>query len=406
MCESALSSEDSIRYFAVSPGALAESKSRLVTDKSLQSALNVLVKAADKALNEGPLSVMDKTRTPPSGDKHDYMSIAPYFWPDPGKSNGLPYIRHDGKINPDSNEDEFDAVRIGKMANNLNKLALAYYFTGNEAYAAQAAKYLRVWFLDPATRMNPNMKFAQAVPGVNTGRGFGILEGLPLARAADATGLLAGSPMWTAKDQADFNTWVETYLNWLLTSQPGRDAAAAQNNHGTWYDVQVVELALVVGRVELAKQICEAAKNKRILPQITMDGQQPEELARTAAFTYSCYNLAGFYRLATLAEHVGVDLWHYQLANGRYALAAALDFLLPYADPAKKWPYEQIRKFDRTAFAAQLCQAIAVYREPKYEKVFTGFPEATKNQFELLYPANRKPPVQRLTAPDPERLSQ
>ena len=234
------------RYFGASPGALAKVKAQLAaSDPSLQRALKNLVADADEALSVKPPSVVEKNKTPPSGDKHDYMSLAPYYWPDPAKSNGLPYIRHDGKVNPESRVDGYDHGRMSEMGNTVETLALAYYFTGKETYAAQAAKFLRVWFLDPMTRMNPHLNFAQAIPGENTGRGTGILEGRHISQAADAAELLAGSPSWTEKDRSEFKAWLGTYLDWLLTSKNGRDEANAKNNHGSFYDVQAMELALV-----------------------------------------------------------------------------------------------------------------------------------------------------------------
>ena len=376
-------------YFAAPPGALAAVKARLAAqDAALEPALAALVKAADKAGRSAPLSVMDKGKTPPSGDKHDYMSQAPYFWPDPAKPDGLPYIRHDGKVNPESRRDElFDHNRMGRMAGNVETLALAYYFTGKETYAEKAAADLRGWFLDPATHMNPNLQFAQAVPGENTGRGTGILEGRAVSEAADAAQLLAGSPAWTAADRAAFKAWLETYLNWLLTSQPGHAEAAAKNNHGTFYDVQAVELALVLGKTDLAKQIAETAKMKRIGRQIEPDGRQPLELTRTASFSYSHFNLEAAYSLATMAEHAGVDLWHVKLANGQDALAAALDFLLPYVvDPSRKWPYEQIKNFGRESFGPQLREAALVYGDAKYAAALAGIAGSGEDRLQLLYP--------------------
>jgi len=376
------------RYFGVRPGALAEAKARLAGgDQSLQPALRYLVEQADDALQTSPPSVMEKAKTPPSGDKHDYLSLAPYWWPDPASTNGLPYIRYDGKVNPESRKDAIDLNRNRLMASTVETLALAYYFTGKEAYAEHAARCLRTWFLDPVTRMNPNLNYAQGVPGVNTGRGTGIIEGLNIAEAADAAELLAGSSAWMPKDDEALKAWLKTYLDWLLTSKNGLDEAGARNNHGTLYDVQAVRLALITGRTDVARQIAEAAKQKRIAVQIEPDGRQPLELERTAAFSYSHLNLGGLCMLATLGEHVGVDLWHYQLPDGR-GLARALDFLMPYlVDPPKKWPYQQIKDFSRAEFAPLLRQAALAYNEGKYENILAAFPQVSRQRLQLLYPS-------------------
>jgi hypothetical protein len=406
-CGLARGNETSPHYFAVSPGTLAEVKARLAAhDASLQPAVKALIEEANKALANSPPSVTEKTKVPPSGDKHDYMSSAPYYWPDPAKPDGLPYIRHDGEVNPESRDSSYDRRRMQEMGNTVETLALACYFTGNESYAKHAAKYLRVWFLDPATRMNPNLNFAQAVPGENTGRGAGIIEGRNIAEAADAAGLLAGSAAWTQNDDAALKSWLGAYLDWLLTSKKGRDESNARNNHGTFYDVQTIEIALVLGRTNVARQITEAARQKRIAAQIQPDGRQPLELERTASFGYSRFNLEALFALATLSEHVGVDLWQCQLTNGPKALAQALDFLLPYvADPSKQWPYEQIKHINRADFAPLLRQAAVHYREPKYEKILSELPGVASERFQLLspMPSHRKPDV---AAIDRERILQ
>src|SRR5512142_174353 len=91
------------RVFALDPMALREAK-RLVAagDRSLRPAVERLRRDAAAALGAGPFSVIQKSRVPPSGDKHDYLSFGPYWWPDPKKPNGLPYIRRDGEVNPES----------------------------------------------------------------------------------------------------------------------------------------------------------------------------------------------------------------------------------------------------------------------------------------------------------------
>lgn len=329
------------RVFLQNAAQLAAQRERfLVGDAAATTERQQLERAAERALKTRLLSVMDKDQLPPSGDKHDYLSQAPYFWPNPDSLSGLPYVRHDGKRNPEIYRIT-DHREMSQMAGAVAMLSRAGYLTGQEKYAARAAVLLRAWFLDPATRMNPNLNYAQGVPGVNTGRGIGLIETANLPDIVDAVGLLAGSKAWTPADQRGMEDWCNRFLDWMLESQNGRNEAAARNNHGTYYDVQVVSLALFVGRRELATNVVNAAKARRIARQIEPDGRQQLELARTKSWGYSVMNLRGLMHLATLGEHVGVDLWHYETADGR-GIRAALDFLLPYAFGDQAWPYPQL----------------------------------------------------------------
>ena len=378
-------------YFSVRPTSLTESRARLSRgDKALGKCLKKLVAEAEQTLQEKPPTVMDKTKIPPGGDKHDYMSTAPYFWPDPQKKDGLPYIRNDGKVNPECRTDAYDGPRVSRMAKMVESLALAYYFSGDERYAVHAATCLRVWFVDPATLMNPHLNYAQAVPGLNSGRGEGVLEGRNLAAAVSCASLLSASPAWKKSDHDSLQAWLKKYFNWLVTSRLALAEAAAKNNHGTYYDAQLMRVALLLGEKDVVRKIASEAGKKRIATQIAADGSQPLELQRTTSLSYSRFNLEALFDLATLAEHVGVDLWHYQ-QPGSGGIQKALDFMLPYIDdPEKTWPYKQIKAVESQEFAGLLLQASQVYKTPDYTRVLSGIDKAVGKRIWLFHPAVRQ----------------
>jgi hypothetical protein len=347
-------------------------------DERLNVSLGALDKEAAKALAVAPMSVMDKGIVPPSGDKHDYMSQAPYWWPDPSKPDGLPYIRHDGKTNPEINKLS-DRTNLGRLGGTIATLGLAHYFapvrpasgttSSVDQYANHAARLARVWFLDPATRMNPHLKFGQGIPGITLGRGIGIIETRNLVDVLDGIQLIRGSSAWTAPDEAGLQAWMRAFLTWLMESPEGKEESKNGNNHETWYDVQIVSMALYTGQTDLARRILEGSRN-RIATQIEPDGRQPRETDRTRGYDYSLFNLEAFFRLASLGDRLGVDLWNYRSADGR-SLRQALDYLIPYATGEKKWTGEQITEWRPQAIHPLLRRAAVGWKEPRYRELAT-----------------------------------
>jgi Alginate lyase len=349
-----------------------------------------LLAEADKRLEQKPASVMDKIHLPPSGDKHDYISQAPYFWRDTNSPDGK-YINRDGQRNPEA-EKNSDAGNFANVCYDAHTLALAYYLSGDEKYAAKAAESIRVWFLNPATRMNPNLKYGQGIPGGVEGRPAGLISARCLADLVDAIGLLAGSKNWTANDQQQRSAWVGDYFLWLTTSKIGLGEDAASNNHGTFYDVQAVSLALLIDNTNFAREKLLAARENRIAKQIEPDGKMPRELTRTLSFHYSLFNLSAAMQLADLGRNAGVDLWHYRTSDGRSILKAA-EYLAQFADPDRTWPYQQIQKPNRHELGELLLRAAAEFPESKIKDALNLFrPEDFSSSAEPLYLKMVQPP--------------
>ena len=337
----------------------------LANDADKVRALKSLIKKADKLIEEANVySVMDKKQLPPSGDKHDYMSTGPYWWPDPSKPDGLPYIKKDGQRNP-TYYDISDSQEIDKLEDATLSLALAYYFTKQVKYANFASKLLKTWFLNPETRQNPHLNFGQGIPGLNTGRGTGIIETRDLFRVGDAAILIQNTTNWNTKDHEELKKWFSEYLTWMLDSPIGKDEADSKNNHGTFYSEQVIAFALFTNRLDIVNSEIEVFKN-RMENQLKLDGSQPFELERTKSWNYVNMNLYGYFLIAKLAENNNVSLWNQQISEGK-SLRNALEWIVPYLKNEKVWEYEQIQKISFGETIKILKLAAKKYSNPEYE---------------------------------------
>ncbi|SBV34694.1 conserved protein of unknown function [uncultured Sphingopyxis sp.] len=329
---------DGRRTFALRPADLEAIKAALPDDPAIGAAYRDLIARADKALAAKPASVIDKRSIPVSGDRHDYVSLARYWWPDPANPKGA-YVRRDGDTNPEIESDRFDRAALARMVRDADTLALAHYYSGERKYAEGAARVIRAWFLDPARRMNPNMNFAQAVPGVSNGRAEGVLDGAGFIAVIDAAGLIAPSGALTADETSALEGWFSRYVDWMLMSPNGRAEGKAANNHGLWYDAQVARFALFARRPDVARRIVVAFPAKRLARQVDPSGALPKELTRTRSFHYSLYALDAAYALADSAACLGIDLYRAE-ERGR-SLRQATDYVAAYRGRASDWPYKE-----------------------------------------------------------------
>ena len=357
---------------------LANKEKILAGNKDLSRPFKSLYSAAEKALTRGTFSVTQKQADPPSGDKHDYMSLAPYWWPDKTKSDGLPYVRRDGVVNPEV-KNYPDKEAIVALTKSVYVLSLTYFITGEERFAKHAVKLLQVWFVDGSTRMNPNFKYAQAVPGKTGGRGTGLIEARHFSEIIDAIGMIKNSASWNQEIEGKIKEWFTQYLKWMLESKEGQHEAAAKNNHGSWFDVQATAIALFVGNTDFAMTILEAAKTKRIEYQIDPEGKQPGELVRTKSLGYSTFNLEALFTLATIGDYVGVDLWNYESKDGR-SLKKAFDFLIPFYAKEKEWPYQQIADLENPRIYTLLLKASRHFSSKNYLEYAKKFSDESRSK--------------------------
>lgn len=346
---------------------------------------------AKETLNQENVSVIQKKHTPASGDKHDYASLSRYFWPDSSKPDGLPYISRDGISNPELKE--YDRNALGTMSQRVRILTLAWFFSGDTTYAKAAVKQIHTWFISDSTKMNPNMNYAQMIPGRNFGKGypFGVLDGYSFVEMIDALHLLKGYPGFSKQNQAVLNHWFTSYVQWLKTDSLGIEESNAANNHGTTYDTQLLAYSLYIGDKRTAQALIDNFAQRHILKQIMPDGKQPKELKRTLAYHYSWYNLSHMLDFYTIAKNQGFDI-EKATSIRNHSFYKALDFLADYiGKDVSQWPYQQISGWNHVQ-EELIRDLYRTYRinsnKKKYRDIYRGNKDsAGYDLFKLLFVA-------------------
>ncbi len=294
------------------------------------------------ALNSGPWTVTSHRPDNVTAGPNDYYSEGPYWWPDPKNPKG-PYIRKDGERNPG----RFQANRrdLGDMCSTVLALGMGAYLVGDRAFGEHAALVLSTWFLEPKTRMNPNLEYGQAVRGINTGRGTGLIDTVSMIHAAQGIWLLEQAGMLDRVLGEGVRKWYAAFLQWMTTSKKGLDEKKSGNNHATWWTAQVAAYAALTGD-EAGQQMAWDHYRAYLVPEeIHTDGSCPREEARTNSLGYSNMNLDAFAVLCRVAATSGVRLWDFTTAKG-IAVQHAFDYLLPYLLHPENWKKQQISKFN------------------------------------------------------------
>ncbi len=337
----------------------------------LVAALKEIVENAESALKQPVTNVVDWGALPPSGDPHDYYSYSPYWWPNPENPDG-PYIWRDGEVNPDRYTS--DISRIEAMVERVTSLVPAWYFTGDERYAVSAVEQLRVWFLNPATKMNPNVDFGQKRRGHSYNSPSGVLEAWRMHWVIDCAILLESFSGWTGEDARSLRNWFSQFATWMVESPTGIEESMQPNNHGTWYNAQLILYALYGENFNLARKQLDAMP-ARIFSQVFIDGRQPQELIRTRSLNYSIYNARALITVARLGRHLDYDLFAYRSLEGR-SIKLAVDYMTPYILGEREWPVVQLGPHSNGSAAQLYWNAAKGFQNREYAKLLRKLPES------------------------------
>jgi len=293
-----------------------------------------VLRDANRYVDQKPVTVTASRSARSAGGLHDFFSEGDYWWPDP-KNPGGPYLRRDGMSNPDNFDDHRRALM--RFSVQAPALAAAWRLTGDKRYANRAADHLRAWFVNPQTRMNPNLQYAQAIHGITPGRGTGIIDTIHLVEVTQAVPFVRDSGALSNSDGAAIHRWFEDYIAWLTTSKNGIEERDTNNNHATCWGMQVAAFAKLTGNRKQMDYVRTRYKSVYMPDQQSADGSFPRELARTKPYGYSLFNLEAMAAICQILSEGGQDLWRWKTTDGR-GIAKAIAFMFPYIRDKSKWP--------------------------------------------------------------------
>jgi hypothetical protein len=327
--------------------------------------------AASRYLKESPITVTASHSPRSTGGPHDYFSEGDYWWPDPEHPDG-PYVQRDGFSNPGNFDDHRRALM--RLSVQMPALVAAYTATKDRKYAIQAQRHARAWFMSPVTRMNPNLRYAQAIHGRTTGRGTGIIDTIHLVEVARALERLDGAPGWSSDDARVVRQWFADYVEWMTTDQNGKDERDATNNHATCWVMQVAAFAHLTGNQTLMHE-CRARYKTVLLNQMAPDGSFPRELGRTKPYGYSLFNLEAMATICQILSTPEDDLWTFELPDGR-GMRRAMEYMVPYIRNKKSWPKPPDVMYDQywPRRQASLLFAGVALKRPDYLDLWSTLP--------------------------------
>jgi hypothetical protein len=320
--------------------ALSATSWRLADDTTVKRQVELtlrqsILQEADDAMKQQPITVTAESCSRSAGGKHDFYSEGDYWWPNPKDPKG-PYIQRDGLTNPQN----FTAHRMAmiRFSRIIGALASAYCITHDKKYVQQARLHLNAWFINAETLMNPNLLFAQAIKGVATGRGIGIIDTIQLMEVVQGIEAMQNAGVIPKSDLKAIKNWFAQYLAWLTTHQYGKDEMSAKNNHGTCWTMQVACFAKFTKNKQLLRFCTDRYKTVLLPGQMAADGSFPLELKRTKPYGYSIFNLDAMSTICQILSTKKDNLWNYQTTDGR-SIQKGIAFLYPYLKDKNQWPF-------------------------------------------------------------------
>lgn len=337
---------------------------------------SIILETATAYLDSLPVTVTASSCERSAGGLHDFYSEGDYWWPDPENPGG-PYIQRDGQSNPDNFSDHRHAMV--RLSAHTATLTSAWLLTGDTRFAEKASDHLVAWFADEATRMNPDMLYAQAIWGRHTGRGIGLIDAYHLVEVARSAGLLIDNGRIPAAEAAKIKGWFSEFLTWMTTHQYGIDEMNAKNNHGTCWAVTASAMARLTGNKEILDFCSDRFKTVLLPSQMETDGSFPLELRRTKPYGYSLFNMDAMCNLAQIVSTPEDNLWAFETADGK-SLKKGMEFIFPYIADKSSWPYEKDIYIWEEWPVRQSCLLFAglAYRNGEYIEMYKklpGYPE-------------------------------
>lgn len=294
-----------------------------------------VLKNAAIYLDAQPVTITNAVCDRSAGSIHDFYSEGDYWWPDPQNPSGS-YIRKDGLSNPANFTAHREAlIRLSQIS---GALASAYLLTKDVKYAQQLAVHLQAWFVNDSTKMHPNLLYAQAIKGVATGRGIGIIDTIHLVEVAKAIEAIEGAKVLSQSDLTIIKLWFSDYLKWITTHEYGITERDNGNNHSTCWTMQLAAFASLT-KNQVVLDFCKDFYKNTLLPnQMAQDGSFPLELKRTKPYGYSLFNLDSMASICQILSTPEDNLFIFTTKDGRN-LALGLQFMQPYISDKSLWFY-------------------------------------------------------------------